>query len=97
MPLLFGPFLLAVIAGSGDAAAFAFNEAVTPHALQFGIEPVRMGSIATLAGALGRTMSPIAGAAIICASIAGVNPIEMVKRTAPGMLIALIAVMFILL
>jgi DcuC family C4-dicarboxylate transporter len=28
----FGPFLLAIISGSGDAAAFAFNEAVTPHA-----------------------------------------------------------------
>ena len=29
-----GPFLLGLITGSGDAAAFAFNEAVTPHASQ---------------------------------------------------------------
>ena len=93
----FGPFLLAIIAGSGDAAAFAFNEAVTPHALKFGIEPIRMGSIATLAGALGRTMSPIAGACIICATIAGVNPMELAKRNAPGMILAIIASMFILL
>ena len=27
-----GPFVMGVITGSGDAAAFAFNEAVTPHA-----------------------------------------------------------------
>ena len=93
----FGPFLLSIIAGSGDAAAFAFNEAVTPHALKFGIEPIRMGSIATLAGALGRTMSPIAGACIICATIAGVNPMELAKRNAPGMILAIIASMFILL
>lgn len=93
----FGPFLLAVVSGSGDAAAFAFNEAVTPHAMQFGIEPIRMGSIATLGGALGRTMSPIAGACIICATIAKVSPIELSKRNAPGMIIALIASMFILL
>ena len=93
----FGPFALAIIAGSGDAAAFAFNEAVTPHALQFGIEPIRMGSIATLGGALGRTMSPITGAGIICATIAGVNPMELAKRNAPGMILAIIAAMFILL
>lgn len=93
----FGPFLLGIVAGSGDAAAFAFNEAVTPHANQFGLPIVNMGSIATLGGALGRTMSPIAGAAIICASIAGVSPMELAKRNAPGMLIAVIVSMFILL
>ena len=31
-----GPFFLAVLSGSGDAAALAFNGAVTPHAAQFG-------------------------------------------------------------
>ncbi|MDR3561869.1 MAG: C4-dicarboxylate transporter DcuC [Negativicutes bacterium] len=93
----FGPFLLAIIAGSGDAAAFAFNQAVTPHAAEFGLTAVNMGSVATLGGALGRTMSPIAGAAIICASIAGVNPLELAKRNAPGMIIAVIVIMFMLL
>ena len=29
----FGPFIMAAITGSGDAATFAFNEAVTPHVL----------------------------------------------------------------
>ncbi|KJS20572.1 MAG: C4-dicarboxylate ABC transporter [Clostridiaceae bacterium BRH_c20a] len=93
----FGPFLLAVVSGSGDAAAFAFNEAVTPHAAKFGLDIINMGSIAALGGALGRTMSPICGATIVCASIANVNPMELAKRNAPGMIIAAIAVMFILL
>jgi DcuC family C4-dicarboxylate transporter len=93
----FGPFLLAVITGSGDAATFAFNEAVTPFAQKFGVEQVNMGSIALLTGALGRTLSPIAGAAIVCAGLAKVNPIELTKRNAPGVLIATIVSMFILL
>ena len=93
----FGPFLLAVISGSGDAATFAFNEAVTPFAEKFGVDQVNMGSVALLSGALGRTMSPIAGAAIVCASIAKVNPMELTKRNAPGVIIAVIISMFILL
>ena len=93
----FGPFLLGVVSGSGDAAAFAFNEAVTPFANQFGISVENMGSIAALGGALGRTMSPIAGACVVCAGIAKVNPMELAKRNAPGMIIAAIVSMFILL
>ena len=93
----FGPFLLGMISGSGDAATVAFNESITPHAAQFGISIVDMGSIAALGGTLGRTMSPIAGATIICAGIAGCNPIEVAKRNALGVTIALIAGMMILL
>ncbi|WP_432748990.1 C4-dicarboxylate transporter DcuC [Pectinatus haikarae] len=91
-----GPFILAILVGSGDAATFAFNEAITPHAADFGMTPVQMGSAATLAGTLGRTMSPIAGATIIVAGIAGVNPIEIAKRNLLPMLGALIIGMLIL-
>ena len=91
-----GPFILAVFVGSGDAATFAFNEAITPHAAEFGMTPVQMGSAATLAGTLGRTMSPIAGATIIVAGIAGVNPIEVSKRIGLPMIAALIVGMIIL-
>ena len=34
----FGPYLMGVLTGSGDAAAFAFNEAVTPNAPSFGLK-----------------------------------------------------------
>lgn len=93
----FGPFLLGMISGSGDAATVAFNESITPHAAQFGISIIDMGSIAALGGTLGRTMSPIAGATIICAGIAGCSPLEVSKRNALGVTIALIAGIFILL
>ena len=85
-----GPF---VITGSGDAAAFAFNEAVTPHAPSFGMAVPTLGTMAALAGALGRMMSPISGVAIVICGLAGVsNPIELTKRLAIPMIIAVIFV-----
>jgi C4-dicarboxylate transporter, DcuC family len=85
-----GPFFLAIICGSGDAASVAFNKAVTIHAEQFSMIPIDMGSLAVIGGALGRTMSPIAGGAIICSAFAGISPMELTKRNAPGMIIAVI-------
>lgn len=93
----FGPFLLALISGSGDAATVAFNEAVTPHAVEFGLNTMNMGSMASLGGTLGRTISPIAGATIICAGIAGVDPMEVCKRNALGIVLALLVGMVLLL
>ena len=81
--------------GSGDAAAFAFNEAVTPHAAQFGMTIEGLGYLAALAGGLGRLASPLAGGMILVAGIAGVNPMDIVKRTAPAMVAALIVLYFI--
>ena len=93
----FGPFIIAILGGSGDAATLAFNGAITPHAPQFGFGILPMGSQAFLAGALGRSMSPVAGVAIVCAGLAQVNPIDMAKRNAIPMIVAVIVCMFILL
>ncbi|WP_439238613.1 C4-dicarboxylate transporter DcuC [Lonepinella sp. BR2919] len=83
-----GPFLMGVVTGSGDAAAIAFNTAVTPHAIELGYTHVNLGMAAAIAGAIGRTASPIAGVTIVCAGLAMVSPVEMVKRTALGMILA---------
>ena len=69
-----------MISGSGDAASFAFNGAVTPYAEQFGMTIMGLGSLAQIAGAIGRAVSPVAGAAIICAGLAKVSPMEVSKR-----------------
>ncbi len=90
----FGPFVVAVLSGSGDAAAIAFNTAVTPHAAQFGVTPVHLGNMAWVGGALGRSMSPVAAACIIGAGFAGVSPLDLAKRNAVPMLVA--AVVFML-
>jgi DcuC family C4-dicarboxylate transporter len=40
-------------------------------------------------------MSPVAGGLIVCATIAKVNPFEIAKRTAPGMVLGVIAVLLV--
>ena len=86
-----GPWILGVLSGSGDAATLAFNEAVTPHAKDFGMTIEGLGGLAFLTGALGRTMSPLAGVTILVSGIAMVNPLDVVKRTALPCFVAVIA------
>lgn len=83
-----GPFLMAIGTGSGEAAIWAFNQAVTPHAASFGMESHALGLLAIFAGQFGRTASPLAGAIIIVAGMASADPISVAKRLFPGMLIA---------
>lgn len=78
---------MAVLSGSGDAATFAFNEAVTPPAAQFGLTITELGNTVMCAAQLGRTMSPIAGVVILLAGMARVSPIDLVKRTAIPMIV----------
>lgn len=62
-----GPFVMAAISGSGNAAALAFNQAITPNAADFGLTIVQLGAVAQIAAGLGRSMSPVAGGVIILA------------------------------
>ena len=91
-----GPWIMGVITGSGDAATLAFNETVTPHAKDFGMTIEGLGGLAFLTGALGRTMSPLAGVTILVSGIAMVNPIDVIKRTAIPCIIAVFACAFLM-
>ncbi|PSM53118.1 C4-dicarboxylate transporter, DcuC family [Campylobacter blaseri] len=93
----FIPFLMGTVTGSGDAAAFAFNEAITTKAAELGFDQAKLGMAAAITGALGRTASPIAGACIVCAGIAGANPLQIAKRTFFGMLLSVAAIAFFIL
>lgn len=93
----FGPMIIAALCGSGDAATLAFNGAVTPHAAAFGFQISDLGSAAFLSGTFGRAISPVAGAAIVCAQLANIDPIEISKRNALGMFAAAITSMIIML
>lgn len=92
----FGPFIIAAISGTGNAAALAFNGAVTPHAATFGYGIIEMGSMVQIGGGLGRTMSPVAPSAIILAKIAGINPMEITKRNMIPTIVAAFIVLFTL-
>lgn len=94
---IFGPFGMAIISGSGEAASIAFNTAVVVHAERFGMEIMNMGAVTVLSGAIGRAISPVAGCMIICAGVAKVNPLEVIKYSAAPMLAALLVVTVMLL
>ena len=81
---------VASITGSGDAATFAFNEAVTPHAASFGMPIPNLGAMALISGQMGRTMSPIAGVVIVLSGLAMVPPIQLVKRTAIPLIVGVV-------
>ncbi|MGF1726634.1 C4-dicarboxylate transporter DcuC [Photobacterium nomapromontoriensis] len=85
-----GPFFMGIMTGSGDAAAYAFNSTVTLKATLLGYQIPDLGMAVAISGALGRTMSPIAGSVIVCAGIAGVSPFELAKRTALGMILSVL-------
>ena len=93
----FIPFLMAVVTGSGDAPAIAFNESITIHADKLGFDQIKLGTAVTIAGVLGRVMSPIMAANIIVAGIARTNTIEIVKRTMLGSIVSLFAIAFFML
>jgi DcuC family C4-dicarboxylate transporter len=92
-----GPFAMAVVSGSGNAAGVAFIGTVVPHAQEFGYTVMELGCMAEIAGQIGRSMSPVAAAAIICAKLAGVNPMELAKRNALPTILAIIVMTWLLL
>lgn len=92
----FGPFIIAALSGSGNAAAIAFNSSITPHAVDLGFAVEAMGSVAQIAAAIGRSVSPVAGVTIICAKMAGVSPMDVVKRSLVPMLAAMLVFMLML-
>ena len=92
-----GPFAMAMVSGSGNAAGVAFIGSVVPHAEEFGYTIIELGGMAEIAGAIGRSMSPVAAGAVICAKLAGVNPMELAKRNALPTILATIVMAWLLL
>ncbi|WP_269748115.1 C4-dicarboxylate transporter DcuC [Enterovibrio coralii] len=82
--------LAAIIMGSGNAPFFSFAAMVPEIAGKVGIPAVAMLMPMQLASGIARSMSPITGAVVAVAGVAGVSPFELVKRTAVPMVGALI-------
>lgn len=93
----FIPFIMGIVTGSGDAATMAFNAAITVHAEDLGFAQDKLGMAAEIAGSLGRSASPIAGACIVCAGIAMANPVDLAKRTFLGMFVSVVVIAFFIL
>lgn len=87
---VFGPFIMTLISGSGESASIAFNEAVSVHADKFGMSVLNMGAMVVLSGGIGRSMAVFSAAMILCAGIAKLQPLDIIKYNGYAMFAALL-------
>lgn len=87
---VFGPFIMTLICGSGESASIAFNEAVSVHAERFGMDVLHMGAMVVLSGGIGRSMALFSAAMILCAGIAKLQPMDIIKYNSYAMVAALL-------
>lgn len=79
-------FVISALMGSGNAAFFSFAPMIPQISQHIGSNVAVMMLPIQISAGIGRTLSPIAGVIIAIAGIAGVSPVEIVKRTAIPML-----------
>ena len=79
-----------IVTGSGNAAFFAFSPLLPEAAASVGMNAAVLAVPVQLSAGLARTMCPIAGVMIAVSSIAGITPFQIVRRTIPVMIMALI-------
>lgn len=80
----------AVVMGSGNAPFYSFGALVPDIAMKMGISSVSMITSMQLASSIARSASPITAAVVAVAGIANVSPVDVVKRTAIPMVVALV-------
>lgn len=80
------PWGLGVIGGSGIAPAVAIMEFFVPAADVLGLDPVRIGTLASLGAHFGRTMSPAAAVVVMCARLADEPGPRLIARVVPPLL-----------
>jgi DcuC family C4-dicarboxylate transporter len=76
--------------GSGDAAIFSFLSVGAVIADHFGVEPIAILMPMQIASSIARSFSPITAVVVAVSSIAGLSPVDVVKRTAIPMIGGLI-------
>ncbi len=91
------PWALAVLSGSGIAPCVSFCEAVLPTVARTDPQgALQLGVLAAVASNFGRTMSPVAAVVMFSSTLVKVSPIEIVKRTAPPLLVGGVVLLIIM-
>ena len=79
-----------LVTGSGNSAFFAFSPLLPEAAASVGYNTMALVVPVQLAASLARPMSPISGVVIAVSGIAGLTPIELIRRTIPVMIFGMI-------
>ncbi|EPJ2017596.1 C4-dicarboxylate transporter DcuC [Campylobacter lari] len=87
--LSFIVYFVSVIMGSGIAAFNAFGRLAPDIAQKLGINPVSLALPLEIASCLGRAASPISGGILALAGFAKLDPIAIVKRSTPMLLVGM--------
>jgi DcuC family C4-dicarboxylate transporter len=82
------PWSLAVLSGSGSGPVLTYARTFLPGGHP---DPATLGAVACLAGAFGRTMSPVAAVVVYSAGLVGLSPIPLVRRLLPALLAGALA------
>lgn len=82
--------IAAIIMGSGNAPFYSFGALVPDIAKGLSMLPVTMITPMQMASSIARSASPITAAVVAVAGVADVSPVDIVKRTAIPMGIALL-------
>jgi C4-dicarboxylate transporter, DcuC family len=91
----FVPLTFAAISGSGMASTQSLYGFFHAPALALGIDPVSVGALVSVGAAAGRTMSPVAAVALMCATLTGTNPFTLAKRVALPLLAGITVVVIL--
>jgi DcuC family C4-dicarboxylate transporter len=85
------PWAFAWVCGSGMASTQSLYGFFHGPATAAGADPVAVGAMVSVGAAAGRTMSPVAAVTLMCATLVGVNPWELLRRVGPALVAGLTA------
>ncbi len=96
MPLAgFLPLGFAFVSGSGMASTQSLYEFFAAPGLALGVAPEQVGAVVSLGAAAGRTMAPVAAVTLMSARLTETEPLDLVKRVAPPLLVGITVVVLV--
>lgn len=87
------PLLFAILCGSGFASTQSLLGLLTAPAAALHVDQVTIGALVSLGSSAGRTISPVAPVVLLCSTLAGVEPLSLVRRLAIPILAGVAAVL----
>jgi C4-dicarboxylate transporter, DcuC family len=89
------PLLFAVLCGSGMASTQALFHLFMGPAEEAHVNKTMIGALVSLGSSAGRTISPVAPVVLICATLAGATPLDLIRRLLLPVLTGVAAVLIV--
>lgn len=90
------PWALAVLSGSGSGPILTFAETFLHEIVGEG-DRTTLAALACLAGACGRTMSPVSAVALYCSGLVRIPPLRLVSVVLPALLVGTLVSLLVVL